>query len=94
MIDMIVGPTDRIAQIDGQGEAQALFTATLGLEGAYFGSDDMVAQMDAVGLGHARHSPEIRAAGKPGLVRGDPLPARTIKDVLADLHRPLEPVRP
>ena len=93
-VHVIVRPVNGVAQINGQGKAQALRLAPFGLEGADFGGHDMVAQVDAVGLGHARHSPQIRAAGKPALVRGDPLPARTIEDVLADPHGALEPMRP
>ena len=95
---VILGP-DAIAQVHRKVEAQPLGAATLGLEGADFGLNDMVAQMDAVWLDHACHSPQIPPAGKPAgtrrpLVRGDALPARTVEDVLPDPHRALKAVRP
>ena len=64
-VDMIAAARDGLSQIHGQVEPQALIQAAFRLKGADLGRKDVVAQKDAVGMFHIRHSQQIRGAGNP-----------------------------
>ena len=104
-VHLVIDADDMAGQLDLDIEAQALGVAAFGLEGADFGGNDIVAQVDAVwlvdGAVHAGKTAPPQGTRPPiamkicvGSVAGHAPHTRAIEDMRTDPGRALEPARP